>query len=81
MVDWIALSRPPCYLNAIQNMDIVGRCTAMVVEQMQRVGDQNHLISCTGHSLGAHICGFIANYLTIPMHRIIGMTFKRYLRY
>lgn len=73
MVDWKALCLPPCYANAVHNMDAVGKCTAIVVEQMYRLTNQTHLISCSGHSLGGHVCAFVANYLPFLMYRIIGL--------
>lgn len=35
-------------------------------------GSSNELMTCVGHSLGAHICGMVSNHLTTKQHKIIG---------
>lgn len=35
-------------------------------------GSHPKRITCVGHSLGAHICGMMANHLSTKQHKIIG---------
>ena len=30
-------------------------------------------MTCIGHSLGAHVCGLISNYVLFRIHRIVGL--------
>lgn len=72
MVDWGKLCEPPCYPAAVHNTRAVGRCTAEFLSYLRNHGLPIEKTTCVGHSLGAHICGIMSNYLLFRMHRIIG---------
>lgn len=73
MVDWGALCKPPCYVAAVHNVRPVAKCLAEALSSLRDAGlpvDTN--LDCVGHSLGAHICGVMSNFLLFRLHRIIG---------
>lgn len=39
---------------------------------LRKSGMQMTRTTCVGHSLGAHLCGLLANYLDFRIERIIG---------
>ncbi|XP_011873983.1 PREDICTED: phospholipase A1 [Vollenhovia emeryi] len=73
LVDWGALCARPCYPAAVANIRPVARCLAGALTTLRNLGLQIARTTCVGHSLGAHICGIMANYLLFRMHRIIGL--------
>ncbi|GBO98573.1 hypothetical protein EVAR_142_1 [Eumeta japonica] len=73
MLDWGALCQPPCYVAAVHNLRPVARCAADALATLRRAGLRPDRLTCVGHSLGAHLCGIIANYLTFRLNRIIGL--------
>ncbi|KAH9629682.1 hypothetical protein HF086_001495 [Spodoptera exigua] len=73
MLDWGALCQPPCYVAAVHNLRPVARCVAEALATLRRAGLRTDNLTCVGHSLGAHLCGIIANYLTFRLNRIIGL--------
>ncbi|KAK2579140.1 hypothetical protein KPH14_001310 [Odynerus spinipes] len=73
MVDWGALCAAPCYPAAVANLRPVARCLARTLTSLRNLGLPIHRTTCVGHSLGAHLCGIMANYLLFRMHRIIGL--------
>ncbi|KAJ2949977.1 hypothetical protein O0L34_g11304 [Tuta absoluta] len=73
MMDWGALCQPPCYVAAVHNLRPVARCAAEALGSLRRAGLRPDRLTCVGHSLGAHMCGLIANYLTFRLNRIIGL--------
>ncbi|XP_030020830.1 pancreatic lipase-related protein 2 isoform X2 [Manduca sexta] len=73
MLDWGALCQPPCYVAAVHNLRPVARCAAEALATLRRAGLRPDTLTCVGHSLGAHLCGIIANYLTFRLNRIIGL--------
>ncbi|XP_035433553.2 phospholipase A1-like [Spodoptera frugiperda] len=73
MLDWGALCQPPCYVAAVHNLRPVARCVAEALAALRRAGLRTDNLTCVGHSLGAHLCGIIANYLTFRLNRIIGL--------
>ncbi|XP_048480357.1 phospholipase A1 [Plutella xylostella] len=73
MLDWGALAQPPCYVAAVHNLRPVARCAAEALGSLRRAGLRPDRLTCVGHSLGAHMCGIIANYLTFRLNRIIGL--------
>lgn len=87
MVDWSRLSALPCYTAAVHNMKTVAKCVATMLAHLRTSGLNVDQLTCVGHSLGAHVCGIVANYLPFRMHRIIGMykiyelSQVRFLRY
>ncbi|XP_034171023.2 phospholipase A1 [Osmia lignaria lignaria] len=73
LVDWGALCAAPCYPAAVSNLRPVARCLAATLTTLRNLGLQIPRTTCVGHSLGAHICGVMANFLLFRMHRIIGL--------
>lgn len=72
MVDWGALCRAPCYVAAVYNLKPVAKCLALSFSFLRNSGMPVQRTTCVGHSLGAHICGLMANYLDFRIERIIG---------
>ncbi|XP_015114960.1 phospholipase A1 member A [Diachasma alloeum] len=73
LVDWGALSAAPCYPAAIANLRPVARCLAQTLTTLRKMGLPILRTTCVGHSLGAHLCGMMANFLFFRMHKIIGL--------
>lgn len=63
-LDYNPLVREPCYVQALQNLKVVSKCTAQLldylIEQSKVTLDSIHVI---GFSLGAHTAGMISNHL------------------
>lgn len=72
MVDWGVLCRPPCYVAAVHNLKPVAKCVAQAFSFLRNSGMPVQHTVCVGHSLGAHLCGLMANYLDFRIERIIG---------
>lgn len=72
MVDWGALCRAPCYVSAVHNIKPVAKCIAEYFTFLRNSGLQVMKTTCVGHSLGAHLCGLLSNYLDFRIERIIG---------
>ncbi|KOB76934.1 Lipase, partial [Operophtera brumata] len=62
---------PPCYVAAVHNLRPAARCAAEALGSLRKAGLRPDRLTCVGHSLGAHMCGIIANYLTFRLNRII----------
>lgn len=73
LVDWGALSASPCYPAAVANLRPVARCLSQSLTTLRHLGLLISRTTCVGHSLGAHLCGIMANYLLFRMHKIIGL--------
>ncbi|XP_076760916.1 phospholipase A1 [Xylocopa sonorina] len=73
LVDWGALCASPCYPAAVSNLRPVARCLAGTLTTLRNLGLPITRTTCVGHSLGAQICGIMANFLLFRMHRIIGL--------
>ncbi|XP_046737590.1 phospholipase A1 member A-like [Diprion similis] len=73
MVDWGALCAAPCYPAAVANLRPVAKCLAGTLTTLRNMGLPMEKTTCVGHSLGAHICGVMANYLLFRLRRIIGL--------
>ncbi|XP_060803836.1 pancreatic lipase-related protein 2 [Amyelois transitella] len=73
MLDWGALCQPPCYVAAVHNLRPVARCAAEALGSLRRAGLRPDRLTCVGHSLGAHLCGIMANFLSFRLNRIIGL--------
>lgn len=76
MVDWGVLCRPPCYVAAVHNLKPVAKCLAHMFSFLRNSGMPVQHTICVGHSLGAHLCGLMANYLDFRIERIIGKWFS-----
>lgn len=72
VVDWGALCRAPCYVASVYNLKPVAKCLAQSFTFLRNSGMPVQKTTCVGHSLGAHICGLMANYLEFRIERIIG---------
>ncbi|XP_055308490.1 phospholipase A1 VesT1.02-like [Sitodiplosis mosellana] len=73
MVDWGVLCRPPCYVAAVNNLKPVANCLAQAFTFLRNSGMPVQQTLCVGHSLGAHVCGLMANYLDFRIERIIAL--------
>lgn len=73
MADWGKLCKPPCYVAAVHNTRPVAKCLAVFFDFLRTSGLRVEKTTCVGHSLGAHICGIMANYLQFRIERIIGL--------
>ncbi|XP_019559646.3 pancreatic triacylglycerol lipase-like [Aedes albopictus] len=78
IIDWRKASTPP-YTQCVADIRLVGAITAHVIHMLyQELGMRNldkvHLL---GHSLGAHVCGYVGYYLQrdfgLKLGRITGM--------
>jgi len=79
MVDWGALCQPPCYVAAVHNLRSVAHCLAESFTFLRNSGLGVKTTTCVGHSLGAHVCGLMSNYLSFRMERIIGRVINKFL--
>ncbi|XP_065221138.1 phospholipase A1-like isoform X2 [Planococcus citri] len=73
VVDWGPLSRLPCYLSAVHNIKSAAKCIGELFKFLRNSGVDMRKTSCVGHSLGAHVCGVVSNYLNFRLHKIIGL--------
>lgn len=63
-VDYEPLARDLCYIEAAHNADLVGMCTAQLVDELvQNYGFNLSLIHPIGFSLGGQVLGFVANHM------------------
>lgn len=51
----------------------MARCTGDLLTTLRNAGLQTDKMTCVGHSLGAHICGLISQFVVFRIHRIIGL--------
>lgn len=71
-LDYGPVSRPPCYVSLVQNIDYVSRCLADTMNAFQASGMTSESITCVGHSMGAHVCGLLEKKLNFRLPKIIG---------
>ncbi|XP_030384292.1 pancreatic triacylglycerol lipase-like [Scaptodrosophila lebanonensis] len=73
-VDYGPLVREPCYPQAVENVPLVSKCLAQLINNLLDRGisqsDQLHII---GFSLGGQVAGQTANYVTEKLHHITGL--------
>ncbi|KAI5642704.1 lipase domain-containing protein [Phthorimaea operculella] len=63
-VDYNPIAREPCYPQAAQNTELVGKCTAQLVDELvSNYGFSLSKIHLIGFSLGGQTVGFIGNYV------------------
>jgi len=55
------------------NAEPIAKCAAQMIDFFSQFGVHTEKLTCVGFSLGAHICGLIANFVTTKMERIVGM--------
>ncbi|XP_050520002.1 uncharacterized protein LOC126893645 [Daktulosphaira vitifoliae] len=72
-VDWMPLTKYPCYIGSLRNVRLVSQCAAQFYSHLTYSGASAFDIHCVGHSLGAHICGMMSNHLTLKQYKIIGL--------
>lgn len=75
-VDWHRGSGPP-YTQAVANIRLVGAMTAHLLNDIAKLtkhGDLKH-VHCIGHSLGAHLSGYIG----YTLQRVSAETFRKSL--
>ncbi|XP_075235998.1 pancreatic lipase-related protein 2-like [Lycorma delicatula] len=71
-VDWGFGSSPP-YTQAVANIRLVGTITALLINTMStKVGVQPEFCHVIGHSLGAHLAGYVGNILQTKFNRKLG---------
>nr|XP_018899207.1 PREDICTED: phospholipase A1-like [Bemisia tabaci] len=63
IVDWSEGAAPPKYLLAVSNTRVVAREISRVLRYFSKQGADLSETHCIGHSLGAHICGYVAKEL------------------
>ena len=74
-VDYANLVREPCYFQAVENSDVVAKCTSQFLEELINIRSDFDLtqIHVIGLSLGAQVAGQISNYFTLgQIERITG---------
>ncbi|EDV57473.2 pancreatic triacylglycerol lipase [Drosophila erecta] len=73
-IDYGPLVAYPCYIQAVQNLPLVSRCLAQLINNLVDraivANDQIHLI---GFSLGGQVAGQTANYVKRKLKRITGL--------
>ncbi|XP_034100877.1 pancreatic triacylglycerol lipase-like isoform X2 [Drosophila albomicans] len=73
-IDYAPLVRYPCYVQAVQNLPLVSKCLAQLINNLVNHGivqhDQIHII---GFSLGGQVAGQTANYVQRKLTRITGL--------
>jgi len=77
VVDWGSGSEPP-YSQAVANIRLVGTITALLIKAMSdQVGVKPEFCHIIGHSLGAHLAGYVGNNLKtkygLTLGRITGL--------
>lgn len=73
-VDYGPLVPYPCYFAAVENLPLVSKCLAHLINTMVERGVvQNDDIHMIGFSLGAQVAGQTANYLKRKLQRITGI--------
>ncbi|KAK3862658.1 hypothetical protein Pcinc_031496 [Petrolisthes cinctipes] len=75
VVNWAKLSAQPWYNTALANLPVVANWTAQLLEWMvEETGLDVSQLQVVGHSLGAHMAGFIGQDLTkFRLPRITGL--------
>nr|CAD7412084.1 unnamed protein product [Timema poppensis] len=71
VVDWSGGSNPP-YTQAVANIRLVGVITALLVNQLLNMGVRPERIHFIGHSLGAHLGGYVGHNLQRQFHSKLG---------
>lgn len=60
VIDWAGGSGPP-YTQAVANIRLIGVMVAHLIKDIAKFTRRKNLddVHCIGHSLGAHLCGYI----------------------
>ncbi|VVC37247.1 Lipase/vitellogenin,Triacylglycerol lipase family,Lipase, N-terminal,Alpha/Beta hydrolase fold [Cinara cedri] len=74
-VDYKELVQPPCYVQAVHNVPLVGKCTKMLLLRLFRLRpDLNlHDLHVIGFSLGAQVAGHVGRLMNSTIQRITGL--------
>ncbi|KAH8376988.1 hypothetical protein KR093_002551 [Drosophila rubida] len=73
-IDYAPLVRAPCYIQAVQNLPVVAKCLAQLINELLSRGIVQHdAIHIIGFSLGGQVAGQTANYLKRKLKRITGL--------
>ncbi|KAL1497835.1 hypothetical protein ABEB36_008724 [Hypothenemus hampei] len=78
VVDWHGGSSPP-YTQAVANTRLIGSMTAHLLHDIAQAANSKSLdhVYCIGHSLGAHLCGYVGYTLqdefNLTLGRITGL--------
>jgi hypothetical protein len=70
--DYPTLMKERCDRVAQLNAEPISQCTAHVFKYFKARGVNIEQFSCVGFSIGAHICGLVANHIEEKMERIVG---------
>lgn len=73
-VDYNPIAREPCYMSAAHNTELVGMCTAQLIDELvAHHGFQLEKFHVIGFSLGGQTAGFVGNYVKSgKIYRITG---------
>lgn len=73
-IDYSPLVRYPCYVQAVQNLPLVSKCLAQLLNNLVERGIVQHeLLHIIGFSLGGQVAGQTANYLKRKLKRITAL--------
>lgn len=63
-IDYNPIAKEPCYIQAARNTELVGMCTAQLVDELvKNHGFNLSKIHPIGYSLGGQVVGYIGNYM------------------
>lgn len=72
VLDYGPISRAPCFVHVVHNIQYVSFCIASYINAFERAGMPAKSVICIGHSIGAHICGRLKKKLRFRLKKIIG---------
>ncbi|XP_015370967.1 PREDICTED: lipase member I-like [Diuraphis noxia] len=74
-VDYKELVQPPCYVQAVHNVPLVGKCTKMLLLRLFRLRPDLYLrdLHVVGFSLGAQVAGHVGRLMNSTIQRITGL--------
>ncbi|BFF94794.1 pancreatic triacylglycerol lipase [Drosophila madeirensis] len=73
-IDYGPLVRYPCYVQAVQNVPLVSKCLAQLINNLvDRSIVPNEMIHLIGFSLGGQVAGQTTNHLKRKLKRITGL--------
>ncbi|XP_074652888.1 pancreatic lipase-related protein 2-like [Tubulanus polymorphus] len=73
VVDWGQGAAFPHYVQAVANSRLVARQTRVLLDQMRSLGARMSEVHLIGHSIGAHVAGYIGAALNASIGRISGL--------
>ncbi|XP_050053058.1 pancreatic lipase-related protein 2-like [Aphis gossypii] len=74
-VDYKELVQPPCYVQAVYNVPLVGKCTNKFLQKLFRVREDLKLfhLHVIGFSLGAQVAGHVGRLMNSSIERVTGL--------